>query len=221
MGCRTTSRHSSPRWGSRSMRPNDPDDLRHDRLPPLGPLPPHDEKELVQPPFCKPAPPRRRRGLWRGLGFLLGGPVAAFGAMNIGEGARTIGALADRIKAGDQPDRRVRVDAKHYLDLQATAFLAGTNTAGLERLLANRRRQSAVATKSYLAGGCGFLAFWFYEAFVTPVYASLPYVLGLIALCGVFFLSAFHNALINWQARTRRIGSARDFLNADESWWPS
>lgn len=168
-----------------------------------------------------PSPPKQRVGLWRTLGFLLGGPIAAFGAKNVVQGARTIGSLADKIKAGPPPDPRVRTNDERFLDLEATAFLAGTSAAGLEQLLANKRRQSARATKSYLAGGFGFLLFWFYEAFVSPAYASLPYVLGLIALCSVFFLSAFHNALINWQVRTRRLGTAREFLNASETWWPS
>lgn len=101
------------------------------------------------------------------------------------------------------------------------AFLAGTSSYGLETMLARRRRQTAHATKVYLFGGVCFLAFWSYEAFSAPVFASLPYVLGLIAFCAVFFLSAFHNALINWQIRTRRLGSAREFLNARETWWPS
>jgi len=170
----------------------------------------------------RPAPPRKRRtGLWGTLGFLLGGPIAAFGAKGVAEGARIIGTLAGTIKAGQQPDSRVRVDDERFLDLQATAFLAGTSPAGLEQMLANRRSQSSLATKYYLLGGVCFLLFWFYEALVMPIYASLPYVLGLIALCSVFFLSAFHNALINWQIRTRRLGTAREFLNARETWWPS
>ena len=201
MACPAISMPSWPRWGSSTMSEIDP--RNHDPLPPQQP------------------PPKHRLGLWRTLGFLLGGTVAAFGTKNIVEGARTIGSLADRIKAGPAPDRRVRTDDERYLDMQATAFLAGTSASGLDRLLANRRRQSARATKCYLAGGIGFFAFWFYEAFVSPVYASLPYVLGLIALCSVFFLSAFHNALINWQVRTRRLGTAREFFNANETWWPS
>ncbi len=53
---------------------------------------------------------------------------------------------------------------------------------------------------------------WTFEALLEPTYAGLPYILGLIGLCGVFFLSAFYNALVNWQARTLRLGTAREFL---------
>lgn len=169
----------------------------------------------------KPGPPKRRTGLWPTLGFLLGGPVAAFGAKNIAEGARIISTLADRIKAGPQPDRRVRTGEDRVLDLAAIAFLGGTSEAEIERQLANRRWQTTWATRCYLTGGCGFLLLWFWQALRSPAYASLAYVLGLMALCAVFFLSAFHNALVNWQARTRRLGTAREFLHAPETWWPS
>lgn len=169
----------------------------------------------------KPVPPKRRGGLWRTLRFLLSGPVAAFGAKNIAEGAHTINKLTDTIKAGPQPDRRVRTDEDSVLDLAAIAFLSGSSEAEVERQLANRRRQTAWATRCYLAGGCGFLLLWFWQALLSPAYASFSYVLGLLALCAAFFLSAFHNALVNWQARTRRLGTAREFLHTRETWWPS
>lgn len=159
--------------------------------------------------------------MWRTLGFLLNGPVAAFDARNIAEGARTIGGLVDAIKAGPRPDHRVRTGEDGALDLAATAFVAGTNEAEVERQLANKRRQTTWATRCYLAGGCGFLLLWFWQALLSPAYASPSYVLGLLALCAAFFLSAFHNALVNWQARTRRLGTVREFLHAPETWWPS
>ena len=169
----------------------------------------------------KSGPATRRRGLWRTLGLLLRGPVAAFGAKNIADGARTIRWLAEAVKAGPQPDGRIRTGEDRRIDLEAIAFLSGASKAEVERQLANRRRQTAWATRCYLAGGCGFLLLWFWQALVTPAYASPSYVLGLLALCAVFFLSAFHNVLVNWQARTRRLGTAREFLHASETWWPS
>lgn len=169
----------------------------------------------------KSTPPKRKAGLWRTLGFLLSGPVAAFGARNIVEGAHTINTLADTIKAGPQPDGRIRTGEDRTLDLAAIAFLSGSSEAEVERQLANRRRQTTLAARCYLAGGCGFLMLWFWQALISPAYASLSYVLGLLALCAMFFLSAFYNALVNWQARTRRLGTAREFLHAPETWWPS
>ena len=165
--------------------------------------------------------PKKQRGLWGMLGSVLRGPVDAFNPRQVAEGAQTIGRLMEVIKAGPQADPRIRVVDDRSLDIAATAFLAGASQAEIHRQLWNRRRQSAISTYCYLAGGVGFLALWTFEALLQPSYASLPYILGLIGLCGVFFLSAFYNALINWQARTLRLGTAREFLATDDSWWPS
>ena len=166
-------------------------------------------------------PPRRRRGLWRTLGFLMGGPVAAFNAPAISNGARTIRDLAGAIHDGPSRDPRIMTEETGALDLRTMAFRFNTSEAGIDEMLRRRGRQTARATWSYLVGGLLFLGAWFYEAILTPSYASLGYLLGLLAVCGVFFLSAFKNALVNWQVRTRRLGTVREFLNARETWWPS
>ena len=49
----------------------------------------------------------------------------------------------------------------------------------------------------------------------------LAYVIGLLTICTAMFLSAFYNALVNWQIRTRRLGTVLEFLRTEESWWPS
>lgn len=166
-------------------------------------------------------PTKRRHSLWGTLGVVLRGPVDAFNPQQVVEGAQTIGRLVDVIKAGPQADPRIRLTDDRSLDLAATAFLVGASQAEIQRQLWNRRRQSTITTYCYLAGGAGFLVLWTFEALLQPSYASLPYILGLTGLCGIFFLSAFYNALINWQARTLRLGSAREFLTTDDSWWPS
>ncbi len=165
--------------------------------------------------------PKSRRGLWGTLGSVLRSPVDAFNPRQVAEGAQTIGRLVNVIKAGPQADPRIRVSDDRALDVAATAFLAGASQAEIQRQLWNRRRQSAISTYCYLVGGAGFLVLWTFEALLQPAYANLPYILGLIGLCSVFFLSAFYNALINWQARTLRLGTAREFLATDDSWWPS
>jgi len=168
-----------------------------------------------------PPPGGKRRGLWGTLGTLLRGPVDAFNPRQIVEGAQVIGRLTDIIRAGPQRDARIRVEEDHGLDLPAIAFLAGTSEAEIMRQLANRRRQSAMAAYTYLAGGAGFFVAWVYVALLQPGYVSLAYVLGLVGFCTALFLAAFYNALVNWQVRTRRLGSAREFLATEDSWWPS
>ena len=165
--------------------------------------------------------PKGRRGLWATLGTLLRGPVDAFNPKQVAQGAQTIGRLVDVIKAGPQADPRVRVGDDRCLDLAAIAHLAAASQSEIQRQLWNRRRQSAIATYCYLIGGAGFLTLWTFDALLQPSYASLLYILGLVGLCAVFFLSAFYNALVNWQARTLRLGTAREFLATEDSWWPS
>jgi hypothetical protein len=62
---------------------------------------------------------------------------------------------------------------------------------------------------------------WIWQASETSAYTRLPYVVVLLLICGLFCLSAFHNALVNWQCRTERLGTWREFLSTDDSWWPS
>jgi len=162
-----------------------------------------------------------RRGLWGTLGTLLRGPLDAFNPRQVAQGAQVIGRLTNIIRAGPQRDPRIQVEEDHGLDLAAIAFLSETSEAEIMRQLANRRRQSATAAYTYLVGGAGFFVAWVYVALLQPSYVSLTYVLGLVGFCTALFLAAFYNALVNWQVRTRRLGSAREFLATEDSWWPS
>lgn len=175
--------------------------------------------ERQMPPDGRPPP--RRRGLWRALGFLVGGPIAAFGVGNVVEGARTIESLAGRIKAENNRPSSVRLDDAGFFDLPETAARTNTDVYYLQVLLRYRRAQTARATKTYLIGGSGFLAFWVYSGLIAPGGASTAYILALIALAALFFIGAFYNALINWQVRTNRLGSFQEFLATSETWWPS
>lgn len=195
MGYLVTSRQSLPRWRSRVTTEG--------QAPPNG------------------RPPRRRRGLWRALGFLVGGPIATFGVGNVVEGARTIQSLAERIKAESSRPSSVRLDDAGFFDLPETAARTNTDVNHLQVLLRCRRTQTARATKTYLVGGSGFLAFWVYAGLIAPGGASTAYIMALIALAGLFFIGAFYNALINWQVRTNRLGSFQEFLATSETWWPS
>jgi len=165
--------------------------------------------------------PARRRGLWGALGYFVKAPAAAFCANDVAAGARTVVRLANVIKASPQRDPRIVTEDENRLDLPAIAYGFATSDRAIERMLRNRRRQTVIETYSYLAGGCAFLVLWVVVAIRSPVYASLGYVLGLLAICLLFFLSAFRSALVNWQCRTRRLGTARDFLDTTDSWWPS
>ena len=168
------------------------------------------------------APGKPKRGaLWRGVRFVMAAPAACFGAKQIRENAAYINDLAQAIRTGPGADMGVRLHGDRTLDVLSMAWNAQVPIAEVERQLANRRRQTARSTLCYLAGAVLFLVVGFYHAAAAlPASPSLLYVVGMGAICSCFFLLAFYNALVNWQIRTRRLGTAREFLHADESWWP-
>ena len=170
-----------------------------------------------------PQQPRKQRGsLWRGVRLVLGAPVACFGYRQIADNADTIGKLIGDIRGGPGPDHRVRLAPDLTLDVAAMAWEAQVSPREIERQLGNRKHQTARATFLYLLGAGLFVAYAFYHAIATfPIFPTLSYLLAMASICCCFCCMAFYNALVNWQIRTRRLGSAREFLNADETWWPS
>lgn len=64
-------------------------------------------------------------------------------------------------------------------------------------------------------------ALWHFEALRSPAnFTSLGYILALVGICTVFSVVAFHSAMIDWQIRTQRPGTAREFVITRDSWWP-
>jgi hypothetical protein len=121
-------------------------------------------------------------------------------------------AVAPRMYAG--PDRR--------LDMAATALSHGMSVSALEERVAESRRQTAFLAYLTFAGGWLVLAWWLWQALTTSWSASRM-ILGMefVPFCAVFFLLAFRNAWLNWQLRTRRLGSAMDYLTTAERFWPN
>lgn len=168
-------------------------------------------------------PPGRKRrwGFWRGVRFLLSGPASTIGMDGIRESASVIGGLARRVRTGPQDDRPVHVYDDRSFDLEAMAYDAGMSVAQIRVLLGNRRRETKRSVFCYLAGAIAFFVLWMWQASETAAYTRLPYVVVLLLICVLFCLSAFYNALVNWQCRTERLGTWREFLSTDDSWWPS
>ena len=164
----------------------------------------------------------KRRALWRGVRLVMSAPAACFGGKQIRENAGYIGDLVQLIRTGPGTDLRVRLSKDRSLDVLSMAWDAQLPPSEIERQLDNRRKQSARSTLCYLTGAVLFLVVGFYHAAAAlPASPSLLYVITMGAICSCFFLLAFYHALVNWPTRTRRLGTAREFLHADESWWPS
>ena len=166
--------------------------------------------------------PNKTQGpIRRGLGFIFS-PRGYVPVKDIREGGAVIGELIARIRAGKAKGRRhIRFDETGHFDIVAMAFDAACSPAEIERRMANRRAQTRQWTLGYLVMGSGLLIFWAAEGTLFSWRSvSLVQSLLFLAVVGCFFLLAFYQALVNWQIRCRRLGSVREFLFTNDSWWP-
>ena len=159
--------------------------------------------------------------LWRGPQFLIDLLIASSCARHIVANGRLIEALARDVGAGPRCDAQVYLLGDGRLDIIAMAIALRVGPDEIERGLAKRRQQTARDAKWCFFGAIWFLVLWLFETLRSLAnFASLGYILALVGTCAVFTVIAFHNALINWQIRTRRLGTVREFLNTRDSWWP-
>jgi len=168
--------------------------------------------------------PRRRRGLSRrligGVGWLLSGPADWAGARSIGRGAAAIRGFAEAARSSEPRDGRFRTTEGRF-DLPATAFLQGATVAQLEARLAARRRQTARAAYAALLIGGAFTLILLRTLLSVPwtPLRLLP-VVWFLPFCLLFFLVGFYQALLNFQLRTGRLATWREYLTNGEQFWP-
>ncbi len=190
-------------------------------------------------------PSRRRRGLlspfiWAGRSI-----VRPLAVPEIRAQAETIRGLHGVLRsrgAGSGPalvldaDRRfdlqasaeaLRLQAAEALDtgriaMEHYAQLGGVEAGELAVLLQRRRVETARATRLNLAFGLLFLAVWAWSIFSTPAgFTGLLLLLSGLGMCLLFLARAVVEAQTNWQIRTGRMGTLREFLATDEGWMPS
>ena len=176
-------------------------------------------------PIDSPQPARKRRSvigkLFRGAGWLAAGPVDWVGVGRIRRGASFIGDLVALLSTGPRRDTRFRTDAAGAFDLRATAFLHGVSAIELEHRLAARRRQTARIAYAAFALACLFLLGWLWQALSSPWTATrVASAIEFLPFCGLFFLIAFYNALLNFQIRTGRTASWREYLATTQRFLP-
>ena len=170
------------------------------------------------------APPKKRgiiRRAYRGAKWLAASPVPWMGVKSIRQGASFISDLSARTRAQSVRDSRFKTEDEGDFDLRATAFSMGMTVGQLERRLADRRRQTAMM--AYLLGVLGLVAFaaWLLKVISTPmVTGRLVLAIDFLPLCALFVLLAFYQALVNYQIRTGRAASWREYLSTDRDFWP-
>ena len=171
-----------------------------------------------------PTPPRRSSlsgRLWRGTKTVARGPIDAAGPGEIARGAGLIRSLLELLQHGPETDTRFRVDEAGSIDLNTTAYLHGLTPASLEARIHMRRAQTKRASYAlFVLGTVGFFG-WILEALNMRLSATrvisaiefLPFALFL-------YLLAFKCAWVNWQLRTRRLGSALAYLRTTAPFLP-
>jgi hypothetical protein len=171
-------------------------------------------------------PPRRRRSffgkIFHGTGWLMAAPFAWSGADRIKRSWSLIGHLFGLLRAGPQRDSRFKTEGLSAFDMQATAFSYGVSVHQLEAMLAARRRQTALIAYAALAFGGLFVVGWIWHALSSPWTATrITSALYFLPFCAVFFLMAFYNALLNFQIRSGRLASWREYLATPAGFWPN
>ena len=120
-----------------------------------------------------------------------------------------------RLQAADALDAG-RITMEHY------AQLGGVQAGELAILLQRRRVETAQATRLNLAFGLIFLVLWMWSVYSTPwSFTGLLLLLSGLGLCLLFLARAVVEAQTNWQIRTGRMGTLREFVTSDDRWMPS
>ncbi|WP_158746719.1 hypothetical protein [Acidisphaera sp. L21] len=158
---------------------------------------------------------------WRRAKFIAGSPVANVGFQEISEGRRFIGGLWGLLRRGIPTDTRLKSDEDGSIDLLATAFSYGMSVEALVERLRFRQGQTAWAAYAMFGLGSVFLVLWLYGALhIGMSSARLFSALEFLPFCTLFFLLAFKSAWLNWQLRTRRLGSPVAYLKTTEPFLP-
>jgi hypothetical protein len=158
---------------------------------------------------------------WRRAKFVAGGPIANVGFQEISEGQRFVGGLWGLLRRGAPADTRLKTDRDGSFDLLATAFSYGMSVEALVERLRFRQGQTARAAYAMFGLGSVSLVLWIYGALhMRMSSARLFSALEFLPFCTLFFLLAFKSAWMNWQLRTRRLGSPVAFLTTTEPFLP-
>lgn len=158
---------------------------------------------------------------FRGTQWLATGPADWVGTRRIRRGLSFIGDLFGILRRGPLPEPRFKTEGPGIFDLQATAFSYGVPVAQLEAQLRARQRHTARVAYVTFVLAWMFLAGWVWQSLTTPWTAMrVTSCLYFLPFCGLLFLMSFHNALLNFQIRSRRLASWRDYISTDERFWP-
>ena len=162
-----------------------------------------------------------RSWIWSGTKLVLGAPLSAFPLRQVIRNGRQIGSFVSDMRQGPRPPRAVPQHRGRKLDKAATAFVCDLSEAELDKLLSQRRLQTARMAYFAFGLGCMSVAAWLLRLLdLDWTGQRLMAALQFAPFCLAFFLTAFKQAHVNWQLRTGLLGSAGDYLRSAEPFWP-
>jgi hypothetical protein len=161
------------------------------------------------------------RRVLRAIGWISAGPAGWAGLSELWRGAALIRVLSLGLGSRSGHDPGFRTTNDRSFDFEATAFLHGVSVSELQQWLALRQRQTAGIAYVMFALGLLFLTAWVWEALLSPsTVGRMVFAAEFLPFCALSFLVAFHNALLNFQIRTGRMASWREYLATSEPFWP-
>jgi len=169
------------------------------------------------------SPPRRSSiaKVVRGTRWLATGPADWVSLQRIRRSWSFIGDLLGSLRGGPLRDPRFKTEGAGLFDLQATAFCYGVSVAQLEAILRTRQRHTARVAYVTFALAWLLLAGWVWHSLITLwTVMRATSSLYFLPYCGLLFLISFHSALTNFQIRSRRLASWRDYLSTNDRFWP-
>lgn len=159
--------------------------------------------------------------MFRGAGWMASGAADWAGADRIRRGWSFIGILLQVLRDSSARVSPIRIEPRGSLDLEATCLRLNMSLEELESRLRARRRQTAMMARVTFALACIFLLGWMWKALSTHWTTSrVTSFLYFLPFCVLFFVLAFHNALMNYQIRTGRLATWREYLMTDERFLP-
>ena len=115
----------------------------------------------------------------------------------------------------------MKLDMSGLIDVQATALALGMSTAELTKRIQKRLEETRRIALTAFYLGWALLFLWLYEmTFLDWSGSRLLSGILFLPFCGGLFVFAFRCAWSNWQLRTRRTGSAAEFIATTEGFLP-
>lgn len=139
----------------------------------------------------------------------------------IAAGANDIRFLWALIRQKRPEAMRIVTAENGAFDVAATAKLHKVPVHEVERRLAVSLWQSGWTARVCLATALGALGGWIALAISGAGLGGTLSALLTILLLTVLVLKAGEHAQRNWQIRRRRMGTMREFLATDDTWWPT